>query len=114
MEALRSYKWPGNIRELENKVQRAVALADGPQLELKDFFDLESLEPEGFVREVARRPCTLEQVEEAYIREVLRHTGGHQGEASRVLGIDRKTLYNKIVKYGLVGPRAAATRQRAS
>jgi DNA-binding NtrC family response regulator len=112
-EALRSYKWPGNIRELENKVQRAVALADGPLLELKDFFDLDSLDPEGFVREVARRPCTLEEVEEAYVREVLRHTGGHQGEASRVLGIDRKTLYNKIVKYGLLAPRAAP-RQRAS
>jgi DNA-binding NtrC family response regulator len=102
LEALLTYAWPGNIRELENKVQRAVALSEGPQLELRDFFDLEMLDAQGFVREAARAAGTLEELEEAYIREVLRRTGGHQGEAARVLGIDRKTLYNKMMRYGLL------------
>ncbi|HEY3358736.1 MAG TPA: sigma-54 dependent transcriptional regulator [Polyangia bacterium] len=110
VEALVTYKWPGNIRELENKVQRAVALSEGPQLDLTDFFDLEMLDTQGFVREAAKAPGTLEEVEEAYIREVLRHTGGHQGDAATVLGIDRKTLYNKLLRYGLLAPRAPAKR----
>jgi DNA-binding NtrC family response regulator len=116
LEALVTYKWPGNIRELENKVQRAVALSEGPVLDLADFFDLEMLDTQGFVRDAARTPGTLEEVEEAYIREVLRHTGGHQGEAARVLGIDRKTLYNKMLRLGLLAPRAPAVpaRSRAS
>jgi two-component system, NtrC family, response regulator HydG len=114
MEALHSYKWPGNIRELENRVQRAVALSEGHTLELRDFFDLEMLDPQGFVREMARSPATLEEVEEAYIREVLRHCGGHQGEAARVLGIDRKTLYNKLVRYGLLAPRTITAAKQAS
>jgi len=105
-DALVTYKWPGNIRELENKVQRAVALAEGPTLDLADFFDLEMLDTQGFVQDAAKSPGTLEEVEEAYIREVLRHTGGHQGEAARVLGIDRKTLYNKMVRSGLLAPRS--------
>jgi two-component system, NtrC family, response regulator AtoC len=106
LQILASYSWPGNIRELENKIQRAIALATGPVLDAADFFDLDMLDPESFVQEHSKEVLKLEAVEEAYIRQVLLHLGHHQGDAARVLGIDRKTLYNKMVRYGLLAPKS--------
>jgi len=101
MDALMDHSWPGNIRELENCIQRAVALADEDAITERDLFDLESSSHEKLAQTVTNEPRTLEDLECQYIEEILHRTEGHQGQAASILGIDRKTLYNKILKYGL-------------
>ena len=106
MEALMDRDWPGNIRELENAIQHAVIVAGVPYATHDDLFDSETSgrEVEALARQVADRGGTLEDLERRYIEEVLLRNGGHQGYAAKILGIDRKTLYNKIIKYGLRRP----------
>jgi DNA-binding NtrC family response regulator len=101
MEAMMRHSWPGNIRELENMVQRATIIAEGECANTEDLFDQDLPDTGDLSRQVADRQGTLEDLEQQYITEVLRRTSGHQGQAAKILGIDRKTLYNKIMKYGL-------------
>ena len=111
MQLLHSYAWPGNIRELENRVQRAVGLSQGPMLEPEDFFESEALDAETFVRSCTGDLRTLDSLEESYIRHVLSHTS-KQSDAARVLGIDRKTLYKKMLDYGMLPPKATVAPRR--
>jgi len=102
MRRLAAYRWPGNVREMQNAVQRAVLLcrnnricsSDLPAkiggLELADFSANQAF---------ARRP-TLEQLESDYIQFVLASVGGNRSEAAGILGIDRKTLYRKLEASG--------------
>jgi len=96
-EVLLSYAFPGNVRELENLLERAVALAEGRTLTVHD------LPPD--IREftgVASEPwTTLEDREREYILKVLRHTDFNAGETARILGLPRTTLWRKMKKYGL-------------
>jgi NtrC-family two-component system response regulator AlgB len=91
--ALRSYRWSGNVRELQNVIERAVLLAGGGSIELKDL-------PEAFREQPDSQPLSLEEVERAHIKKVLQLAEDYD-EAARVLGIDRKTLLNKRKRYGL-------------
>jgi len=101
IEALMEHDWPGNIRELENAVQRAVIVAEGDEIQPETFFDVASTSADKTTSQTADFSGTIEDLERKYIEEVLRRVGGHQSNAARTLGIDRKTLYNKIMKYGL-------------
>ncbi len=101
MNALLDHGWPGNIRELEHVIQRAMIVSDGDYADLKDLFDLDDSNQGELSGQLADRSGTLEDIEREYIEEVLGRTDGHQGQAAKILGIDRKTLYNKIMKYGL-------------
>jgi DNA-binding NtrC family response regulator len=96
MEILRRYPFPGNVRELEHALERAVTLAGKRQMILPD--DLPAT-----VRDYtpARLP-SLEEVERAHIERVLRETRGNRKAAAEILGIDRGTLLRKIKQYGLV------------
>jgi len=96
--ALSSYAWPGNVRELQNVVERAVILCDGELLEPEDLGMTAAAAPE---RGAAG---SLEEIERGHILRVLREAGGNQSRASQLLGIDRKTLYLKLRKYGLPEP----------
>ena len=95
---LEDFAWPGNVRQLENVVERAVAL------NTSGVFDVEDLpeEIQSVRRPAARRGdsqwLTLEQMEDRYIREVLEGTGGNISRAAEILGIDRRTLYRKLEK----------------
>jgi DNA-binding NtrC family response regulator len=100
LAALGSYGWPGNVRELENVVERAVILSEG---ELIEPGDLAIPEP---AAARAGGPGSaavgsLEEIEREHILRVLRESGGNQSRAAQLLGIDRKTLYLKLKKYGL-------------
>ena len=104
MEALVRYPWPGNIRELQNVIERAVILSPGPALQIP----LEDLQPEGSLAEAsAGRALTLAEVEREHIQGVLRETGwvlgGAKGAAAR-LGMKRSTLQWKMKQLGISRP----------
>lgn len=101
---LLEYHWPGNVRELQNVIERAMALARYDALTAADLPDrirqyspshviVAGNAPEDFVK--------LEEVERRYILRVLEATGGHRTRTSEILGLDRKTLYNKLRAYGV-------------
>ncbi len=96
LRALEAYTWPGNVRELENVIERAVILAERDTISPKEL-SLASAD----AGEDAPQPQTLEEMEKEHILRVLREADGNQSRASQVLGIDRKTLYHKIKKYGI-------------
>ncbi len=97
MAVLREYSYPGNVRELQNIMERAVALAEGEELTLADL-------PQDLQELAAGRPdhwSTLEEQEKAYIHQVLQVTQYHLGESARILALPRTTLWRKMKKYGL-------------
>jgi len=92
-ELLLSYPWPGNIRELGNSMERAVAFSDAEMLEPEDFSFLLAAQS---LSSPSEEWTSLEEVERRYIAKVLEHTGGHRTKACSILGIDPKTLYRKL------------------
>ena len=96
LELLAGYHWPGNVRELENVVERAVILCESDLLGAEDL----SVPTPAVIAELGTNP-SLEEMEKNYILRVLRETNGNQSKASQLLGIDRKTLYLKLKKYGI-------------
>jgi len=97
MAMLREYDWPGNVRELKNVIERAVIVEES------DVITPAALPPldHDLVAGAARRRWTLEELEERYIREVLRETRKNYSKAATILGINRKTLLEKRRKYGI-------------
>jgi DNA-binding NtrC family response regulator len=92
LQVLRNYHWPGNVRELENVVQRIVVMTDTDVIEVADLPSLmrfSALRGIGFDR-------TLAEVEVEYIRNVLASVDGNRTRAAQILGIDRKTLREKL------------------
>jgi len=92
LQNLRSYNWPGNVRELENVIQRLVVMTDGDLIEVPDLPSLmrfTALRKTGYER-------TLAEVESEYITNVLASVGGNKTRAAEILGIDRKTLRDKL------------------
>jgi len=101
---LSGYAFPGNVRELENVIERGVALAKASVLELAHLpEDLRRARPGAFKREGERIP-SLDDQEKAYIRWVLEEVGGNRSRAAAVLGIDRVSLWRKLKRYGLQDP----------
>ncbi len=100
MQHLSAYPWPGNVRELENAIERGVILMRGNHLTEKSL----PLAVQKYFQEnpgaVAAKPATLQEAEKELIKQTLRETDGNKSEAARRLGITRKTLQNKLQKYG--------------
>jgi two-component system response regulator AtoC len=98
LAALRAYAWPGNVRELSHVLERAVALAAGPRVDVEDL-PAQVRDPVGTAP--APSPQRLADVERAHILSVLDSVGGKRARAAGLLGIDRKTLYRKLLRYGI-------------
>jgi len=96
-----NYDFPGNVRELENIIERGVALATGGVIETSHLpDDLKTLNIRTFRKKDGQLP-TLEEQELAYIQWVLREHGGNKTAAAQALGIDRVSLWRKIKRAGL-------------
>jgi two-component system response regulator HydG len=95
-ELMMKYEWPGNIRELENAIERAVILARG------EFITQDELPGIGAsLASVDLAGKSLRDLEKECIMGTLRKTGGNISESARILGITRMTLYNKMKEFGL-------------
>ncbi len=118
-EALRAfvnYDWSGNVRELENAIERAVIIASGRQIELDDLppaisqmaFEIDARAREERAKAASdgrsigleiELPSSMNEVEEIIIKATLDYTGGDKSRASKLLNIGRKTLYRKLSQY---------------
>ena len=95
-ERIASYAWPGNLRELNNVMRRTTLLAKGKHIGLSELE--RSMAPS-----TPTEPLALhdEQTEQQRIEAALRATGGNKSKAAQLLAVDRKTLYNKMKRYGM-------------
>jgi two-component system response regulator AtoC len=103
MELLQKNRWIGNVRELENILLQAVVLAQGDVLE-KEYILLENNIPNELA-ELSIHKMTLAEVEKKYIKNILDEYNWNKKEASKILGIAKTTLYNKIEAYELVNEK---------
>ncbi len=92
LQAMQEYSWKGNIRELQNVIEKAVILAEGSRIETLDMVPPQAQEAAGE---------TLEMAEERAIRQALERYNGNMSLVAKALGVSRPTLYRKLEKYGL-------------
>jgi len=99
LKRLQKHDWPGNIRELQHAVERAVILSEGTMLEPHDFFvtDQDERTQDDFNAD----NLNLEEVERVLVRKVIDKHGGNISRAAKELGLTRASLYRRIEKYGL-------------
>jgi DNA-binding NtrC family response regulator len=101
MALLSNYAFPGNVRELENILERAVAVCTGDVIRVCDLppdlieFELQAYRPPD------DQFMTLAELEQDYIAHLLHITGGVRTRTAEILGIDRASLWRKMKKYGL-------------
>jgi DNA-binding NtrC family response regulator len=99
---LMGMKWEGNVRELENVVERAVVLSSEALVDEHDIPTSETQTAEEFFGDSTSDFPTITKLEERYIRLIMEKTGGRKDKASQILGINRRTLYRKEREYGMV------------
>jgi two-component system response regulator HydG len=99
LELIIKHDWPGNVRELENTMERLVVLSNGPMLEPSDliYAGLFTFSP------TESQPVALKDLEKEHILRVLEKFAQNKSEAARALGIDRKTLREKLKRYNIGG-----------
>lgn len=108
LDLLFDYDWPGNVRELENIIERALALARGKEIMPEDLIAPLGIEQSKKMSPVGKTTSSgklkkkgevLKEVEKEHIQKVLRQTGGQKLKTAEILGISRKTLWEKIREY---------------
>ena len=116
LRAMVNYDWLGNVRELENAVERAVIIASGRQIELDDLPEAISKKAFEFYAQARHErakaasegrtinlevdfPASMEEIEKQAIEMALDYTGGDKSRAARLLNIGRKTLYRKLEQF---------------
>ncbi|MGZ5971410.1 MAG: sigma-54-dependent transcriptional regulator [Polyangiales bacterium] len=103
-EKILAYSWPGNVRELQNCMERAVALTQWEEIAVEDLPEKVAAYRPTHVVVASEDPTelvTMDEVERRYVLKVLDACGGSRTTAAKVLGFDRKTLYRKLLKYGV-------------
>ena len=105
LEVLDAYDWPGNVRELRNVVERALLFCRGSQISLGDlppnFQSLKSVRTVRSAEGVVKLQEAVAEAEISAIRDALAATGGRRTKAAELLGVSRKTLWEKTKAYGL-------------
>lgn len=96
IQRLQQYQWPGNIRELQHAIERAVIMCSGEKLLPSDFFFLEQDVPDS-----PSGSLNLEELESCAIRTALVKHGGNVSKASKEVGLTRGAMYRRMEKYGL-------------
>ncbi|MGQ9672677.1 MAG: sigma-54-dependent transcriptional regulator [Candidatus Aminicenantales bacterium] len=99
IKALTEYDWPGNIRELENTIERAVVLSKTNGIDVEDLMYHGISAATGEAGSIGGKYKTLEEMEKEYIKAVLQANYGNKSRTAAILGIDRKTLWAKLKKY---------------
>jgi len=95
MAKIIAHPWKGNVRELENLIERALVLSTSKVIGPDDLPFEPSLRSPSIIEKALEENLTLDQIEELYIREILEKTGGKKEDAAKILGINRRTLYRK-------------------
>lgn len=99
---LTAYGWQGNVRELENTIERAVALARSALITVEDLPEKirsASSQTSAILAAAKAKRITVAELERHYILEILQECGGNKSRAAEILGLDRKTLYRKLDEY---------------
>lgn len=99
---LMGQRWEGNVRELENVVERAVVLSTSALIDEADLPSPETQNPDSFFSSATGDFPTVTQLEERYIKLVLEKTAGRKDKAAQILGMNRRTLYRKEREFGLI------------
>ncbi len=97
LNAMETYHWPGNVREMENRVMRAVIMAEGKQIAAHDL-ELNATEGEAVSYDLRE---ARDQAERQAVERAMGHVGGKIAQAAELLGVSRPTLYDLIKKYNL-------------
>src|SRR6185295_6412725 len=101
-EMLRNYPWPGNVRELRNVIERAVVLTKGEWIEESNLSAyIRHALPGSDKLIFSVGATTVADAERELIVKTLERAGGNKAEAARQLGVDVKTIYNKLKGYGI-------------
>lgn len=99
IQLLQHYSWPGNIRELQHAIERAIIMAEGTELDSRDFFFLSS---KPVAEKVSNNTSlNLDEVEKNVIQKAIDKNGGNISKAAKELGLTRASLYRRLEKYGL-------------
>jgi DNA-binding NtrC family response regulator len=110
MEMLVAYRWPGNVRELENVIERGLVLCTGQTIEAEDI-KLDTARgaraPEAAGNFVLPEGMSLDDYEQAIIREALKRAAGNKSQAARLLGLTRNALRYRLSQMGLEAPSPA-------
>jgi DNA-binding NtrC family response regulator len=110
MQALEAYQWPGNVREMENVIERSVTLTEGERIELRDLppdvagseaGETGMLPYPGVTLSGLDLPELIARLERDLIRDAMALTGGVKAQAATLLGLNRTTLVEKIKRLGL-------------
>jgi DNA-binding NtrC family response regulator len=97
---MKAYRWPGNVRQLRNVIERALIVTRGPLIGVADLpADLRRGGGSGGVFEI-RLGTSLDDVERELIKRTIEFAGGNKSRAAELLGVSLKTLYNRLDRYG--------------
>jgi DNA-binding NtrC family response regulator len=101
MEKLNSYSWPGNVRQLQNAIERAKVLAEENRIELKNLPPAIVEAPEAKLTEASGEPCDLETLNRLHVEETYQRNNKNKTRTAQALGINRRSLYRLLERFGI-------------
>ena len=104
IKLFREYYWPGNIRELEHTIERAIIFCRSGRLTVNDFDDIAASVAKPALLEPPAEELTIQEMEKKHIQTVMKMCGGNQTKAAEKLGIGRNTLWRKLKEYKIIPP----------
>ncbi len=102
LSVLERHTWPGNVRELQHAIEAAMVVCDGPEILPRHLPAAVRMSAPSLAAPAPSKLPTLEELERAHIKLALEASGGHRGNAAKVLGISERNLYRKLREHGLL------------